>query len=1121
MSSQTSTLSERYQTTGVIGQGGMGLVYTAKDRLSGDIVALKKVLISVHDLVFKSKGATKNTDDANLSLAQEFRVLSSLRHPHIVSVYDYGFTAEKTPYFTMELLDSPITFTKASAKLNRVEKVQLFIQLLQAIGYLHRRGILHQDLKPNNIMVVDGQVKVLDFGLAQERTDETVYNTEKIVGTLPYLAPELFKSIPNSRETDLWAVGIMMYEIFVGQHPFNASTVLELIENVIRNDPDFSQLAQDDKLIDVIQRLLAKKPEDRFHYAYEVIEALCEAVAIPLPAESNIIRESFLQAASFVGREAELEQIITALPENTQAPSSLWLLGGESGVGKSRLADEIRSRTLVKGVMVLRGQGVEGGGQPFQIWRELIRHLLLMQDIDDLQAGILKELVPDIERLLDRPVADVPALTGQGHQDRLVLTIIDLLRDLPQPVLLLLEDLQWVDESLAVLRQLLKVLDQLPGIMIVGTYRNDERPGLPEELVGAQVIDLNRLDMTEVSQLSEAILGDAGRNSEIIQLLATETEGNTFFIVETMRALAEEAGELSQIGTRTLPQNILTGGMQQLMRRRLHKVDDRYQDIQMQAAILGREIDTALLNRIYSQTLVQTWLNDAAEAAVLTVQENMWRFAHDKLRETILADILSNAKSKFHRTAAETIEAVYPDNKAYHEALLGHWKNAQDLAKEIYYTDVVTEHMIKYQGNYADANALLVDVIQRLPADNLRGPILYYRLATTYQTRGQRTEATQYAQEAQALAIKLGDEQALASSLRILGIIANEQGSLDEAAQLFQQGLVIFEKLQDETGIALCLNNRANIYRSKGEFQDAIKLYQRGLVMAQQLDDPFMISIYLNNLGVIFEALGNYTEATDLYQQNLAIAQQSGIRDSIGLAYVNLGNIAYHLADYEQAEQRYGQSLEIFEQVGNQYVVAVLLSNMGEVTRIRGDQQRTLELIQQSLEIRQTLNDKLGVGNCLKIFGIIALEQENYAEAQDYFEQSLAIYQEIGARADETQALTYVGWTLFKQGKPDESYFAKSLKITQETGVALDKLFNIIGFAAVLYEQGQFIQAAEYIGLAKDHPNINQNALILADDLMSSLETKLASHELELALKRGGQLDLETVVGGLLSVFTA
>ncbi|MBZ4423170.1 serine/threonine-protein kinase [Myxococcus sp. RHSTA-1-4] len=692
----------RYRLLDSLGRGGAGTVWRAQDLLSGP-VALKRLHWTLEDLARTPPSGTTTPSFAArhelaLSLAHEFQTLASVRHPHVISVLDYGFDAERRPYLAMDLLEDARHLVLAGAGQPLSTQVDLLLQTLKALAYLHRRGIIHRDLKPANVLVAHGQVKVLDFGLAVGR--EHVHRAQP-AGTPGYLAPELFEDQPPSEVTDLFSVGAMACQMMFGRLP-HAGQV-----EVPAGFPP--------ALKSVLERLVSPEARRRPRSADEVIAALCAATRRPVPADSEATRESFLQAARYVGRAREQERLAGVLETALMGHGAGWLVGGESGVGKSRLLEELRAMALVRGAVVLRGQAVATGGSPYQEWRPVLRWLSVLTTLEEREASVLKPLVPDLEALLGHPVPDPAELGAEMAQARLMQVVEDVFARLPQPTVVILEDLHWArSESLLLLSRL---VTRASGqrLLLLGSFRDDEAPGLPSQLPGLEVLRLPRLDAGEIAVLSQSMLGAPGARPHLVALLRRETEGNPFFLVEVVRALAEEAGGLDRLGNMVLPERVFTGGVRRLVHRRLEKVPERSRELLRMAAIAGRHVDVALLRHAAPGVDVERWLSDCAAAAVLDVADGRWRFAHDKLREGVLEELPAAERPALHRRVAEALVAVHGEGSEWTAALCYHWGAAGDGAREAEYARRAGEEALRV-GACREAVPFLTRALEQVSA---------------------------------------------------------------------------------------------------------------------------------------------------------------------------------------------------------------------------------------------------------------------------------------------------------------------------------------------------------------------------------------------------------------------
>jgi predicted Ser/Thr protein kinase len=682
MSESLPYIGNRYRLIEPLGTGAMGTVFRAYDRLNGMVVALKQVHVPNspnQPNALTSFSMMQTMDDPRLGLANEFKVLAALRHPNIISVLDYGFDVQQRPYFTMELIENAREILEVAYESHFNRKIELLIEVLQGLMYLHRHKIVHSDLKPSNILIDRyGRAKILDFGLAMERNI-----TNNMRGTLAYMAPEVMRGDSVTEATDLYAIGVIAYEFFANKRPFRSNDFAKFIIETVQQEVDFSPLKRNgvpDAVIAIIQRLLQKYPEDRYADAISVANALCEATDFPLPRESTMMRDSFLRSAPFVGRRNELLKLEDALNLAVGAQGSAWLVSGEVGIGKSRLIEEFRTFSQVSGALVLKGRFVENR-HPDEMWAEILRILVLSVEITDAEANAIRPYVTDIEHLLER---HIPHIELERPLYSLLWHVTRIFRREKRPTVLVLEDLHWGNHSRRFVNALCRMVRGLP-VMIVGSYRSEEDPYFYGKLPYMNRMALKRLSDIEVFELSAAMLGQSGREPRFLDMLKRETEGNLFFIIEVIRTLATKLERLGNITNVTLPEHIIAEGMVEVARRRLRKVPSHFQPILRLAAVIGRTIDFNIIHKIDDEMDDLEWLQACVNASIFELYEGQWRFTHDRLREAILSNLPLKQREKLHRLVAVAIEELYPNDPGYYAVLLDHWRLANNREKQIEY----------------------------------------------------------------------------------------------------------------------------------------------------------------------------------------------------------------------------------------------------------------------------------------------------------------------------------------------------------------------------------------------------------------------------------------------------
>ncbi|MBX7079849.1 MAG: protein kinase [Nannocystaceae bacterium] len=666
------------------GDAGGERAVIARDRLTRRTVAIHRLPPELPD---------------DETLRERLRRLVALQHPGLAAVLEQG-REHGEPYLALEHFDGAVDWLEWGRDQPQPMQLALVAQLLRALDSLHGHALVHGQLSRESVMVVDGQLKIVD-------TTPCLGHGAPSEAATPYVAPELLLGEARDPRADLYSVGVLAHELLLGRRPTLAASPSEVVDASI-SGPRLDLAALEAELAEIVAKLLSPEPDARPASAAAALRALATSTRAAIARETVETRESALRTARFAGREHERTALVHALRRSLDGAGELWLVAGESGVGKSRLLDELRAEAVARGAMVVRGQCRAEGGRPYEVWRECFRALALCAS-DDLGAAVFAPLVPDIDALRGRATKVAPELDAQSTQQRLLRATVHALRSLSSPLLLLLDDLQWSgSEGIDLLERLSGQLAGLP-VLVVGSYRVDEAPQLPTALPAAKCLTLAPLSRAAIAELAQAMTG-ASAAEPLAALLDRESEGNPLLLVEVMRYLAEEVGELQAVGRAALPPSVDAGGVRRVMRRRIERIEPWARPWLERAAVAGRELDLELLARLDEPESLARFVEHAAACAVLERSDERWRFRHDKLREYVLGELGPERRRTLHLQIGRAIVEA-GEAQAQAHALAHHFHEAGELREEAEHCAVAGAQALD-NGGYRDAVRLLSRAVE-------------------------------------------------------------------------------------------------------------------------------------------------------------------------------------------------------------------------------------------------------------------------------------------------------------------------------------------------------------------------------------------------------------------------
>ncbi len=586
-------LDNKYQIQAHLGTGGMGEVYRVLD-LEQDRVYALKILNEMMD-----------EQAVRRRFHREFQVLSRLQHPRLVRTYTWGF-AEERPYFTMEYLPGK-TLEKIISDRALLEQFRashlfdLIQQIAEGLTYVHAQGMVHRDLKPSNIIVLETdegiETTILDLGLAKLRHlhSASITQTGAAIGTAEYMSPEQGKGLWVDHRSDLYSLGIILYEMLTGAPPFSGQNPVSVILKHIREMPPpigEVNIAVPEETQQIVLKLLAKEPVDRYQSAEEVVRALPSGFVLPDDEQRDVPIK--VMRPQFVGRESEMKTLRTMLKDVLVGEQRVVLISGESGVGKSRLIEELLGDARVYNFLCLKSAGREEGGQIY---------------------GALIDAFQGMTNLMGR-MPD-PEETDKFSVMERWLQLLKRLRQ-QKPIVLCLEDIQWLDElSLEFLQYVLRDPEPCPFLLCLTCRWSNLEPLAEEienfihsnELARATQIQLKNLSQEESGYLAASMLGERSIPSDALQTLFRETGGQPLFVVEAVRALVNADVVQQDVSGHwqwgEFPETLLSDDFSEVLYRRITTLSDVQQRVLKYACVF--------LSDFSFELLVAVWRGDELE----------------------------------------------------------------------------------------------------------------------------------------------------------------------------------------------------------------------------------------------------------------------------------------------------------------------------------------------------------------------------------------------------------------------------------------------------------------------------------------------------------------------------
>jgi eukaryotic-like serine/threonine-protein kinase len=1058
-------LGERYEILKLLGMGGMGAVYKARDLEVDRVVGLKVIRPDLAG------------DPAILArFKQELILARQVTHKNIIRIYDLN-EAGGVKFITMEFIEGEDlrSILLREGKLPPKEAAHIVVQVCAGLQAAHSEGVIHRDLKPSNVMRdASGRVVVMDFGLARTVQGDGMTRTGMMVGTMEYMSPEQAMGKDLDAASDQFTVGLIFYELLSGSMPYHAESAIASL--VKRTQEGAVPLTEVDATIPpelsaIVSKCLERDPAARFASVQELIDEIeiwegkkprtgQSVIAPPLPKPAAAKRFPWKWVA--VGTAAVVLAAGTYVALNNRKPS---------GTAATQAPPALKGPVTSVAILPF----YNGSGDP---------------GLNSIGSTISETLISDIGRS--------PHLRPASPEDL-------------QEVL---HDSHISPESQVDSANLKRVADVTGAdTIITGQYfKNGEglRINSTIHLKDGRNIPIT----TDVANEEEVLAAVDNLADQIRQKLAASRD-----ILKELQANSQH------VSTKSIPAlRVYEEGLQRVRAGDYTTAVKKFEDATTEDANFA--VAFAKLAETYSNLGNDTKAEQASRSA-MQLRDNLPprdRTLVEAIDATVQHDT-DKAIAQYEnlvKVNSDDVEAHYALAKLYEDrhdletagkhldkVLAADAKNVRAL--------YLRGEILLRQGN---AQAALVPLNQGLSYAiqfdyQEEKAYIDHALGVAYRNLGRQDEAMRSFQDALAIRKKIDDQRGIAVTL---GEIAGLQGTSDAAKANYEVAIAAARKIGAKKELARNLMNLGSWYHDHGKYDDALKLTKEALQGFQDIGDKNDQALCLNNIASNYDYKGDYQNALTYFKQAYEIQQQSNSTEDATESLRNLAEMSFKLGQYDAAQSQFVKALEASKTAGNQGMVALESSTMGVLFAAQGKYDAAISSLQEAVKGFQQLKDRTWysveaqarLGDVLSIVG-------QGAEGQKYIDSALKLAEEVKDESATAEARNCLGDSYFYRGDYSSArqQYERARQIASKSALPDQGLRARLGLARLSLVEGKAQAALPELKKIKDEAESMglkalsvQASIFYAQALLATNRAALARDELGTAVGQADKLGM-------------